>query len=651
MSNSAFPAAFDNLVTGIAGSQRNAPSLADVINKIQQAIGTTGAHQFLQASGATATAFQYTGNPNSHVAALAAGDLCIDSSTPAIWQATASGNSHWVLVQGSVGYFDIRNYGAKVDGSTDDTAAVQAALTAAVNAGGGDIFFPPGICQMTAAQQTQVNAGYTASGQLLVPNINESGGMITIRFLGAVPCVQSLWNAQSATVPPPTSVPGASIIRSTASSGNILDVVKAANTWMGDFSAVMLTFENLLILAPNNPACGGLHCQYAAGAGVRSCFVGVNAAPNAITNPTNGTTAVTLPENNNACYSEVRSSQIYGFATGLQHSEHTVLDNAGFDACGVGVQVNFGSHLSRYYRLLIQRCTRGIYAFDQGFIEGTVAFEAHAVNNVPYHFDIDDYPGHLHGKLGFMRYGTNGALTDRLYAFGGGNLGFYNLDTTATLGHGPDGAHPFDTTDNFGDNGGTAGGNSYALGTMTSGQVWQQYYNIPPTFSVGASNAGASPIASNYGQPIFAWCPVYHPTLNTANYNVTVNVKTSSGTSDIGALLQYIDHNNFICCRVQDVSGTNQLKLSKFVGGTETTLATAMAAGITASTSYAIVCNVVPGTITVKVNGTTQITYSKTGGEQTLFNPSDTAGIIFNSTATTNQGEDGGSLFTGFSVV
>jgi hypothetical protein len=44
------------------------------------------------------TLFSYAGNPNTHVTALEAGDLCVDFTTPALWQATAADDAHWVLV-------------------------------------------------------------------------------------------------------------------------------------------------------------------------------------------------------------------------------------------------------------------------------------------------------------------------------------------------------------------------------------------------------------------------------------------------------------------------------------------------------------------------------------------------------------------------
>lgn len=44
--------------------------------------------------------------------------------------------------------FNVRSYGAKGDGVTDDTAAVQSALTAAATAGGGTVYVPAGTYQV-----------------------------------------------------------------------------------------------------------------------------------------------------------------------------------------------------------------------------------------------------------------------------------------------------------------------------------------------------------------------------------------------------------------------------------------------------------------------------------------------------------------------
>jgi Pectate lyase superfamily protein len=44
------------------------------------------------------------------------------------------------------GIYNIRKYGALINGVTDDTAAINAALAAAANASGGIVYFPPGTC-------------------------------------------------------------------------------------------------------------------------------------------------------------------------------------------------------------------------------------------------------------------------------------------------------------------------------------------------------------------------------------------------------------------------------------------------------------------------------------------------------------------------
>lgn len=51
-------------------------------------------------------------------------------------------------LQTDLGIFNVRDYGAKGNGLTDDTAAIQAALTAAGDAGGGTICVPPGVYLM-----------------------------------------------------------------------------------------------------------------------------------------------------------------------------------------------------------------------------------------------------------------------------------------------------------------------------------------------------------------------------------------------------------------------------------------------------------------------------------------------------------------------
>jgi hypothetical protein len=60
----------------------------------------TGSSELLgfNGGGNTVTLFVFNGDPNGSIAANDIGDLCIDTVTPALWQASAADDSHWVQI-------------------------------------------------------------------------------------------------------------------------------------------------------------------------------------------------------------------------------------------------------------------------------------------------------------------------------------------------------------------------------------------------------------------------------------------------------------------------------------------------------------------------------------------------------------------------
>jgi hypothetical protein len=82
------------------------------------------------------------------VTAAGAAGLGLGGSATALGaaEAAASGGTETAA---TLGTFDVRRFGAKGDGKADDTESTQAAINAALQAGGGHIYFPAGQYRIT----------------------------------------------------------------------------------------------------------------------------------------------------------------------------------------------------------------------------------------------------------------------------------------------------------------------------------------------------------------------------------------------------------------------------------------------------------------------------------------------------------------------
>lgn len=331
----------------------------------------------------------FTGTEDADAVTPSPGDTWIWDGTAWV-PGPAGGNAF-----GALGWYNVEDCGAVHDGTTDDTVAIQDCIDTAAAAGGGTIYFPPGIYQVSGAMQDTS----TFNSQLEIPTNSFSGQSVALRFLGAGP--QRVYKDE-----PPGD--GETVLRTDWSStitGH--PAMFSAGEWRvtsGNNSQV--TFENITIVAPDNPKLSALQMTCASTLFLRNVIIRTDSdAPSGY--PTNtkaagieGPWAVSfVPEE----YSNVA---VLGFYTGMYPSEQSY-GTVSFAYCKVGMELVALQDSAPYIRwpnqfpkMTFVSCDVGIKASGTGrrWLTGAAAFE-HDDSPFTTTYDIDDSGNRLHGFL------------------------------------------------------------------------------------------------------------------------------------------------------------------------------------------------------------------------------------------------------------
>lgn len=295
---------------------------------------------------------------DAKLSALSAATVLLDTYEVYVNAAGTSKKSTLLTLKsylGLSGWYNVKANGLVGDGSTDDTAALQTLINAVGVAGGGTIYFPPGVYVIGGALQSTG----AENAQLKLPSINATAEAITIEFVGhARPCAQFF--TSSTTIPTGANY---SIIKSTLTGASgtaavIAGIAPGGSLWNG----VIANFRNLIFQVPSNPTFTVLNLSEEIGSVIENVLIHPGTVDlDNLTQPTHSNSyGIKLPPVNHSARMKVDGVVIFGLYTGLRTGELCDADGITIWGCYRGVEVQFAYHPNKFGFLGIYWCAYGI---------------------------------------------------------------------------------------------------------------------------------------------------------------------------------------------------------------------------------------------------------------------------------------------------
>lgn len=292
-------------------------------------------------------------------------------------------------------WFNVVDYGATGDGSTDDTTAIQDAIDAAEAAGGGVVYFPRGTYVVNGALQdtSRSNAqlllplrDYVDTEAITVVLRGEAPPSSVVSVIGATPIQNNL-----------------SIIKGTlnAGTGALIGAHGPVGT-SGDFSNVHVAFRDLTVQMPANPVLTAIDCSRVAQLTADGLIVhcGEYDVTSISAQTTTTSYGLRTPGNNNGALTNLGVVNIVGFYNGLEVAEHCVGVNVSIWACTQAAVFVASNHASFFSRLMTVHCKNGIVATGAHFTEISQFNVEHAASGTwTPTYDVSDASNYLRGAL------------------------------------------------------------------------------------------------------------------------------------------------------------------------------------------------------------------------------------------------------------
>ncbi|MCE1199940.1 MAG: glycoside hydrolase family 55 protein [Marinilabiliales bacterium] len=273
---------------------------------------------------------------------------------------SVSGQNKRALPPGE--FLNVRAFGAKGDGHTDDTQAIQSAILEAVRQNGRIVWFPAGIYRIGGPILDSVDH-HPCKAQLYIP-YREVTASCSIILQGE--CAPE-FEAQGliAAGPSRSGVVLVSDRVSKDSATAVMGVAKGLGKGWKQWSYVTPYIRDLGIRTTTRQngsqivnAMGALNLRYASKCVLDNLLIDTDTPLSESLDPASGgSTGITMPGVDNHALAEVGLVRIGGYGCGIRFSEHFVAKDVQVLCCHVGIAVEFSHHSSSIQTLEIECCS------------------------------------------------------------------------------------------------------------------------------------------------------------------------------------------------------------------------------------------------------------------------------------------------------